>query len=64
MQSTYTGAKLGKLDQAKADLLSQAARPGTDAGGGASAAVLMPVKATPPWRPTSTSTTATRLPRT
>ncbi|WP_194916885.1 NAD-glutamate dehydrogenase [Catenulispora rubra] len=44
MQSTYTGAKLGKLDQAKADLLSQAAKPATDAGGGASAAVLMPAR--------------------
>jgi glutamate dehydrogenase len=44
MQSTYTGATLGKLDQAKADLLSQAAKPVTDSGGGASSAVLMPAR--------------------
>ena len=44
MQSTYTGATLGKLDQAKADLLSQAAKSGTDGAGGASAGVLMPAR--------------------
>jgi glutamate dehydrogenase len=39
------GATLGKLDQAKADLLSQAARSGADGGaGGAAAGTLMPAR--------------------
>ncbi|GAA1985741.1 NAD-glutamate dehydrogenase [Catenulispora subtropica] len=45
MQSTYMGATLGKLDQAKADLLGQAAKSGADGGaGGASSGVLMPAR--------------------
>ncbi|MFL6110953.1 MAG: NAD-glutamate dehydrogenase domain-containing protein, partial [Catenulispora sp.] len=44
MQSTYTGAKLGKLDQVKADLLSEAAKSGTDGAGGSWPGVLMPAR--------------------